>query len=1041
MDNYTIFTKTAKGLGEALGKTKNLSREQRKILKEIDGKASFEDLVEQIGMDESKLEAVVNKLLADDYIREFGSSAPPGARPSGETVFDLTSPGMIEVANSQLTIGDFFRAMETPPTQSGGAGVDFRNLGQPEAEIARKTLEQTAAQVDEIRRAIEEEAQRITARTQQQAAEAARREAEAKARQEAELARQQAMAQEQARIKAKQEAEEQARQAAQEQARKAAEEAERQAARVKAEQEARRLAEEAARREADERARREAEEQARRQAEDAARKLAQEQARRQAEEQARIKAEQEARVAAEARAREAAAEQERARLQAEEEARRVAQARAREEAEVKARREAEEQVRRQQEEEARRLADEEARKQAQEQARIKAREAARRAAEEMAEREAQAKARAEAERLAQIRAEEEARQAAEAKARRQAEEAARLAAEEQAQREAEEQARLRAEEDERRDAEEKARREAEELAKKEAQERARQEAEEAARLKAEEKARQKAEAKAKKEAEAQAKREAREQARREAEEKARQEAERKAQLAAEEKARKEAEAKARHEAKEKARQAAEEAARQKAEAAARLKAEKEAEKAAREAANAAAKEAAKGLAGNAAEEAGTTETTAIAAGGADSQAPQSAEDTVDAALPETTSSFGGMRNALPSFSLGKLVRVGAVALAALSVAGLGLIHIVPFNGRLAQLEQQASAQFGKPVKIDSLNLSLLPQPHWRLQQVSIGADKQIVIPQVKATAAIGSLFTGAMQFNSVELVSPVIDEEGLGWILFGQTAGASWQVTSLNASQVRLRMQQVQVPLFNASAEFDDAGAWRKMVMNAAQEKLHVDLARAEGSPRFEFTANDLVLPFGGTLAFDTLNASGTVERDGLDIGKFSAIIYDGTVSGSATLRWQDGWSLKGTAQARHVAPVRLAPGVFQGGTLEGNFSYAMQSAEAARLLSSPQARGSFSVNGGALTGVDMASHVMGQAGSGKTAFNELNGDFTYDGGKVKLSRMRLAAGLLSAGGDAAVDSDGKLNGHVTVDLRTASRQAHSSFNIGGTPAEPKFSR
>jgi len=126
MDNYTIFTKTAKGLGETLGKTKNLSREQRKILKEIDGKASLGDLQVQIGMDEAKLQAAIGKLLAEDYIREFGSSAPPGAGGTGETVFGLTMPARIEDANSQLTIGDFFRAMEQP--QSHGASLDFRNL-------------------------------------------------------------------------------------------------------------------------------------------------------------------------------------------------------------------------------------------------------------------------------------------------------------------------------------------------------------------------------------------------------------------------------------------------------------------------------------------------------------------------------------------------------------------------------------------------------------------------------------------------------------------------------------------------------------------------------------------------------------------------------------------------------------------------------------------------------------------------------------------------------------------------------------------------
>ncbi|TCS33743.1 AsmA-like protein [Paucimonas lemoignei] len=1013
MDNYTIFTKTAKGLGEALGKTKNLSREHRKILKEIDGKASFENLIDQLGMDDARLEKVISKLLAEDYIREFGSSAPPGTQSTGETVFGLTAPATIEVANSQLTIGDFFRAMEEPDVASGAhaGNLDFRSLGMLDADSARRAREEQVAQIDQTRRAIEEEARRITEQMQRQAAESARREserlalaaaeqarleAEAKAKQEAELARQQALLQEQ--LRARQEAEEQARRAEQERARKEAEEAERQA-RIKAEQEARRLAEEAARREEQERQRREAEERARQQAEEDARK----------------------------------------RAEAERQAQQAAEAKARKEAEAQARREAEEEARRQ--EEAARRAAEEAERLAQEQARIKAWEAARRAAEELAKREAEAAAKAETERQAKLKAEEEARLAAAAQARLQAEEETRRAAEEQARREAEEQARLQAEAEAHRAAEEKARREAEEQARQEARERARKEAEEAARLKAEDKARQKAEAKARKEAEAQAKREAREQARREAEEKARQEAERKAQQAAEARSKKEAEQQAKREAKEKARQAAEEAARLKAEEAARVKAAKEAEKEAEKAAKIAAKAEVKAAVGADADKAAAPA----------SPAP---DDTIQPAMAsEEPASRRAVRIALPSLNLGRLVRTGAVAVAALSVIGLAAVHVMPFTSRLALLQKEASAQFGQPVRIGGLNLALLPQPHWRLQEVAIGENKQIVIPQVKARASLASLFDGTMQFTSIELVSPAIDEEGLAWILFGPTSGTSsgaptgaqadtpWQAAMLTASDIRLRTPRLPLPVFDGSVEIDDKSGWRKIALNAAAEKLHIDLIQKDGKLQFEFTANDLLLPFGATQGFDSFNASGAIARDGLEIDKFTGVVYDGTLSGNAVLRWKQGWNLKGEAQAKRFAPAKLVPTLMQGGALDGNFKFAMRADEADKLFAAPQVRGSFNASSGTLLGIDMASQIMGQAGSGRTAFNEIDGDFILDGGKLKLAKMHMAAGLLSAAGDAALDADGRLDGQINMDLRTATRQAHGIVKLGGTVGAPKFSR
>lgn len=1041
MDNYTIFTKTAKGLGETLGKTKNLSREQRKILKEIDGKASLGDLIQQIGMDEPKLQAAIAKLLADDYIREFGSSAPPEARAASDTVFGLTMPAKIEAANSQLTIGDFFRAMEQP--QSAGASLDFRNLAQADDSAAKLSLENVAAQVEQTRRAIEEEAQRITRQAQQQAADAARLQAEeqtrraaeeqarlaaeAKAAREAELARQEAA--EQARLKAEEQARQEmraaeeararAKKAAEEQARREAEEAARRQAeaqaREQAERQARERAEEQARQAAEERARKEAQEHARIAAEQAAlevRRAAEEAARREAEERARQEAAQRERQAAEEAARREAEEQ--ARLQALEAARiaaearaleeaQAAQERARKEAEEQARRDAEDLVRRQAEEEARRQAEEQAKKEAQEQARIKAREAARRVAEELAKREAEAQAKAEAERLARERAEEEARLAAEERARREAEEQARKLAEEEAQRAAEEQRRLLAEEqaqlaaqEQARLEEERARRAAEALAKKAEQERARQEAEEAARLKAEEKARQKAEEKARKEAEAQAKQQAREQARREAEEKARQEAAQKAQLAAEAKAKKAAEQEARRAAKEQERQAAAEAARLKSEEAARLKAEQAAEK----------------------------------------QAQREARDAEKAAAAQN----GASLIMLPA-NFGKLARLGVLALVVMVALGVGLLHVVPFNGRLAQLEKAATAQFRQPVKIGSLNFALLPMPQWRLQQVSIGNEAQITVREVDVRVSPGSLFSDAMQFKAVTLVSPVVNDEGLGWLLFGQTQNPAWQSASLTATDLQLRSQHVQLPAFTAFAQLGEDGGWRKLVLDATERPIRLDLQRADDTVGFELTASELVLPFGGTHAFDTFNASGKVTPDAIEVSKFTAVLYDGTVSGNGMLSWRDGWSLKGEAQARQIALSKLLPALVQSGAMDSSFRYMMQADAAGKLFTSPQAKGNFVIGNGMLVGVDLASLVMGQAGSGRSAFNEMAGDFSLAGDKIQASRLRLSAGLLSATGDAVSDDSGKVEGRFAVDLRTASRQAHATLNLSGTLASPRFSR
>jgi hypothetical protein len=49
MDRKTVFTKTAKGLMEATGKTRIFSRDLRTLVKEIDSRLTFGGLQEKMG--------------------------------------------------------------------------------------------------------------------------------------------------------------------------------------------------------------------------------------------------------------------------------------------------------------------------------------------------------------------------------------------------------------------------------------------------------------------------------------------------------------------------------------------------------------------------------------------------------------------------------------------------------------------------------------------------------------------------------------------------------------------------------------------------------------------------------------------------------------------------------------------------------------------------------------------------------------------------------------------------------------------------------
>src|SRR5580765_8013369 len=245
MNRRSILTKTGKGLMEATGKTSNLSRDLRNILKEIDGKVSVSELTEKFSkMGETKLLECLSGMERDGYLREFvgkqeaGPSTPPGRGPASQSLGE----------GEDLDFTAF-----TPAKPSAKTNEDARLQVQAQ-EIARQA---------QATRAREEAAAKAKAELAARARAEAERKARASSAQVDPKADAQVRAQAEALDQARREADERQRREAEEKARREA------VARavIEAEQAGKREAEERIRREAQEKERRENEEKARREGE------------------------------------------------------------------------------------------------------------------------------------------------------------------------------------------------------------------------------------------------------------------------------------------------------------------------------------------------------------------------------------------------------------------------------------------------------------------------------------------------------------------------------------------------------------------------------------------------------------------------------------------------------------------------------------------------------------------------------------------------------------------------------------------------------
>jgi hypothetical protein len=680
---------------------------------------------------------------------------------------------------------------------------------------------------------------------------------------------------------------------------------------------------------------------------------------------------------------------------------------------------------------------------AQARAQAEALDQARREAEERQRREAEEKARREAEARARIDAEQAAKRDAEGRARSEADEKTRWGSEGAGSRDAEEHASREVEERVRREAEERARRDMEERVRREAEERVRrEEAERTARIEAETRAKVEAEMRARRDFEERTRREEEERSGREAElrrlagEEARKrrdaeesEALMRSLREEEEKARKEA---ARGEREEKERREREERARRESEEEARRKDE---EKRDEEKENR-TREEEKTQADSEAKEAAQVRKAARAKERAGEQAARGKQEPARASGAAAQSA----RKAWAKRKPGNFVRQLAVMLLVVLAISVAVIPFVPLES--GPYEKAAQVWLGEPVKIGTLNLTLLPMPHLKFEKVVIGKEPQMRVATIRATPKIGSVLADKKAFKRLELENVIFPREYLPALLLGKGKGESLGVEHLTAKGLKVDIPELNLPPLELEATFSPDGALKSVTLANAERTLSVKLQPQGGRAAIEISSDKFPLAIGADLALGEFTAKGTVTRSELSLKEVEARAFGGRVLGGARLRWLDGWSLEGELAVRQMDAARIAAPLVAAGMLQGRGTYSMKAPLPERLLMNARLDGNFTVQKGSINNVDMTRLLQGSgSGGGTTPFSEMSGSVSADPNRVLVRQIRLVAGLLKGAGQVEMDAQKNLSGRLQIELRAQTVQARATLAVAGTLKNPQFRR
>src|SRR2546422_1014783 len=375
-----------------------------------------------------------------------------------------------------------------------------------------------------------------------------------------------------------------------------------------------------------------------------------------------------------------------------------------------------------------------------------------------------------------------------------------------------------------------------------------------------------------------------------------------------------------------------------------------------------------------------------------------------------------------------------IALVVILGVALGALHVIPIS--TVDYEKAAREALGQPVRLGSGRISLWRGVHYEFKDVRIG--ERVRIAEARAFPPLDALFDERKIFRRIELEGAALPQDVLGEVLFARANGENFKLGRVVAKQLKLE-GPLPLPPLDVDVALDASGLPRVASL-AGPENLVVNLSSKGAELEFEMSASSFTLPIAPALSLEQFGMKGTLTRRGMNISAWDGAALNGSVSGTAQVRWGGTWNVEGVVTARGINAAAFAPALLSEGRGEGTGRFWMTGAEPAKLASGGRLEGNFTVNKGVLGSFDLSRAIQtgGRQVTGRTQFTEMNGQAIYNAGAVALRNVNIGAGALNAGASADIAQSGALSGRIVIDVRTSTQALRAILILGGTVKEPQ---
>jgi uncharacterized protein involved in outer membrane biogenesis len=394
-----------------------------------------------------------------------------------------------------------------------------------------------------------------------------------------------------------------------------------------------------------------------------------------------------------------------------------------------------------------------------------------------------------------------------------------------------------------------------------------------------------------------------------------------------------------------------------------------------------------------------------------------------------------------------------IGLAALLLVLLVLPFFIALDDYIPQIEKEASARLGEPVRIKSLKVALMPLPHLTVSGIAVGKAEDLKVGKVTATPELMSLFGSPKVIRTIEIDGVVMTQKAFDRIPVWSKADPKTahqpplvRVESIRLDDALIRFDRASFGPFDATARLNQAGEPQSVSIVTRDGKLKLEVKPEKSSYRIEALAKGWQPPLGPRVLFDELAIRGVATLNDAELTEVRARLYGGNVTGSASVAWKKGLQIKGKAAIHQVEIRPVLQALGRPATLSGRLTaspvFSAGAATAAQLGGALRLETPFEVRSGVLHGVDIskaATSFIGKEGGkgGETRFDQLSGHLVVDRGTRRLTQIRIASGVLAADGNVTVSPQDQLSGRINANVKVAGVSTGVPLNVSGTVQSP----